>query len=527
MSTAERELCLPSELESLARAGMALSFHARVKPHAIAVFSQRGTRTFAQLNTNANRLVHVLANAGIGHDDGVALLCPNIPEFLEVYCATRRSGLRLTPVNWHLTGPEVAHIVADSRAKVLIAHADFAAAAAQACNERLAVRLAIGGAIPGFDSYEDALHGQPDTDPTNPRLGGIMLYTAGTTGRPKGVYRRNPLHIGPQYAGTLANYDPDTDVNLLCGPAYHGGPLTFDVTYPLVSGVPIVMMEKFDAETMLQLIERHRVTHTHMVATMFQRLLKLPEATRARYDLSSLKVVMHGAAPTPPEVKRAMIEWWGPVFWEYYAATEGNARFRISSQEWLRKPGSVGKLQPECGAQVLDEDGKPTTPGVVGEIYFRNNPQSPFEYFNAPEHERGRWRGEHFSVGDLGYVDEDGYLFLVGRTADRIIVGGVNIHPQEIDEVLLKHPAVSESCTVGVPNDEWGEEVRGVVVLNEGYSPSPELAAELIAFVRSNIASYKAPRRIDFVAELPRSETGKLQRRVVRQRYWASRTREI
>jgi long-chain acyl-CoA synthetase len=264
-----------------------------------------------------------------------------------------------------------------------------------------------------------------------------------------------------------------------------------------------------------------------MVATMFQRLLRLPEAVRARHDTSSLKVVMHGAAPTPPAVKRAMVDWWGPVFWEYYAATEGNARFRISSHEWLRKPGSVGKLLPECGARVLNEAGEPTAPGVVGEIYFRNNPAAPFEYFNAPEGERGRVRGEHFSVGDLGYVDEDGYLFLVGRTAERIISGGVNIYPQEIDDVLIQHPAVRETCTVGAPNEEWGEEVRGVVVLNEGYRASPELAQELIAFVRTQLAGYKAPRRIDFVATLPRSETGKLLRRAVRQGYWAQRSRQI
>ncbi|WP_257816864.1 AMP-binding protein [Phenylobacterium sp. J367] len=300
-----------------------------------------------------------------------------------------------------------------------------------------------------------------------------MLYTSGTTGRPKGVYKRSPEPVLPQGPGTYAAYDPGVDVALCCGPAYHAAPLLMDVRWPLASGVPIVMMEKFDPEEALRLIERHRVTHTHMVPTMFQRLLQLPADIRDRYDVSSLKMVIHGAAPCPVATKRAMIAWLGPVLTEYYAATEGGGGFVITSQEWLNKPGSVGRLDPNQGARVLNEDGHPCPPGQVGKVYLRADPGSRFSYYKDAAKTDALFEGDHFTLGDMGYLDGDGYLFLTGRTAELIISGGVNIYPQEIDNVVSLHPAVADVCTIGAPNEEWGEEVRSVVELRAGYSPSP------------------------------------------------------
>jgi long-chain acyl-CoA synthetase len=286
-------------------------------------------------------------------------------------------------------------------------------------------------------------------------------------------------------------------------------------------------MDKWDPEETLRLIQQHRVTHTHMVATMFHRLLHLPEATRARYDLSSLRFVIHGAAPTPVHEKQAMIDWLGPIVYEYYAATEGGGNYFVTPQEWLRKPGTVGRSITPEGTKILDDDGNPVGADQTGTIYFRAPEVGRFEYFKAPEKTAQSYRGDWFTLGDMGYLDADGYLFLNGRSAETIISGGVNIYPQEIDEQLLDHPAVLDVCTVGVPNEEWGEEVKSVVQLEADQVASPELAAELIAFARSRLPTFKAPRSIDFVTELPRLSSGKIQRRLVRTPYWAGRQRQI
>jgi long-chain acyl-CoA synthetase len=287
-------------------------------------------------------------------------------------------------------------------------------------------------------------------------------------------------------------------------------------------------MEKFDAEQALALIEKHRVTRTHMVSTMFHRLLVLPETVKRKYDVSSLKQVWHGAAPTSPEVKRAMMEWFGPILWEYFSATEGHGNFIIGPEEWLSKPGSVGKYDPAFGARILNDEGRECGPGEVGTIFFWNNPDNRFEYFRDVEKTRSAHRaGEHFTVGDMGYVDVDGYLFLTGRSSECIIAGGVNIYPQEIDNVLMRHPAVRDICTIGAPNLEWGEEVRAVVALRSGYAASPDLAQEIIVFGRDSLAAYKCPHAVDFVDDIPRSDAGKVQRKTVRDRYWAGRARSI
>jgi long-chain acyl-CoA synthetase len=521
----------PRLVADLAEKGMLTSLYAGLKPDKIAVRSPRGQRTYAELHANANRLAAALARAGLVPGDHIALLCPNVVEFVEVLCAVWRSGLRLTPINWHLSPPEAAYIVGDCTAKAFIAHADFAQAALASVNDKLVIKLAIGGEIEGFQSYAKALTAESDADPENPTHGGTMMYTSGTTGRPKGVFRARVMSIPPAWGeASMKGYRLNEDVELCCGPGYHAAPLAFDIAQPVNAGVSLVFMERFDPEDFLRTVETYKITHVHMVATMFQRMLALPQDVKDKYDVSSLRHVMHGAAPTPPQIKHAMIEWWGPIFLEYYAASEGGGNFMIDSHEWLTKPGSVGRWAPGSGALLLDDAGKPVeTPGVVGQIYFPHNPIARFEYFNDKAKTRAAEldAGTHFTVGDMGYIDEDGYLFLTGRTAECIISGGVNIYPQEVDNELVRHPAVRETCTVGVPNDEWGEEVRAVIALYPDYEPSDVLAKEILDFIRPSLAGFKMPRKVDFVDDIPRSEAGKVQRRQVRAPYWAGRDKQI
>ncbi|MGA0599265.1 AMP-binding protein [Caulobacter sp. KR2-114] len=509
--------------------GMIPALHARLRPDTPAVITPAGRLTFAELNARANRLASALRDRGVGPGDHLAVLLPNVAAYAEAYLAAMRSGLRLIPVNSRLSPEEVAYIVRDCDAKALIAHACYAPAARLALESpRLEAPLAVGGEIEGFDPYEAALGAGRPEDPSDPVHGLTMFYTSGTTGRPKGVYRAVAEPRAPQWGEGTRKAFREGDVCLLLGPAYHAAPLGHSLADALWAGATLVMTEKFDAEATLALIEQHRVTHAHMVSTMFQRILALPEAVRGRYDLSSLHCVVHGAAPTPLDVKRAMIDWWGPVLQEYYGASEGSGGFYIVSDEWLRKPGSVGRRLPDWGSRVVSDDGRDCEPGEVGRIFFRMHPRAPFEYYKDPEKTQAvLLDGTYFTVGDMGYLDEDDYLFLTGRTAECIISGGVNIYPQEIDDELLKHPAVLEACTVGAPNDEWGEEVKAVVVLQPGASADERLETELIAFIRGRLAPFKAPRSVDFVASIPRSEAGKVLRGQVRAPFWAGRDKQI
>lgn len=514
-------------LEQALVRGMAVAYHAARRPDAPALVTRYGERSFSELNARANRLARLFARHGIGEGDAVAVVTKNRPEFVETYLAALRSGIRFTPANWHLTGEETGYIIDNCEAKAVIYDASLGTAEAAAAHaENCRLRLAAGGAIAGFDDFEAAIAGEDPADLEHPVRGSQMLYTSGTTGRPKGVYRRQPP-TQRSMAQALAAGDPERDRCLCTGPAYHAAPLAFNVTAPLNAGVGVVMMDQWDAEETLRLIERYRITHTHMVATMFHRLLQLPEAVRARYDVSSLKLVMHGAAPCPVHVKRAIIDWFGPIVYEYYAATEGGNNFGIDSEAWLRKPGSVGTTPTPENTRILDEAGDDVPQGTVGTIYFRAPEEGRFEYFKAPEKTRESYRGEWFTLGDMGYLDEDGYLFLTGRSAETIISGGVNIYPQEIDSVLLAHPAVLDLCTVGVPNEEWGEEVKAVVQLKPGVTPSPALAEEILGFARARLPGFKCPRSVEFVEELPRLPSGKIQRRLVRDRYWQGRARQI
>jgi long-chain acyl-CoA synthetase len=514
-------------LEDALGVGMALAHFALRRPQATAIASRFGDRTFAELNANANRLARLFRAAGLRAGDAVAVAARNRPAFVETYFAALRSGIRFTPVNFHLTAEESGYVIDNCEARVVVYDAGLPSApAAMQHAPHCRVRLAVGGTIPGFEDYEAALVAHAGDDLEDPVRGSQMLYTSGTTGRPKGVYRRQQPVVRSA-SQSAAAWNPATDVCLCTGPAYHAAPLAFNITTPLNAGVGVVLMDKWDAEETLRLVEAHGVTHTHMVATMFHRLLALPEAVRTDFDLSSLRYVLHGAAPTPMHVKQAMIEWLGPIVYEYYAATEGGGNFFITPQEWLAKPGSVGRSPTPENTRILDDDGQEVPRGGTGTIYFKAPEVGRFEYFKAEEKTAQTYRGDWFTLGDMGYFDEDGYLFLSGRNAETIISGGVNIYPQEIDAELLKHPAVADVCSVGVPNEEWGEEVKSVVLLAPGHERSTALAEELIAFARSRLPAFKTPRSIDFVTDLPRLPSGKIQRRLVRAPYWEGRARQI
>jgi long-chain acyl-CoA synthetase len=477
-----------AELRQRASQGLQSAVFARECPDGLALVSRHGARSFSQLHANANRLARHLA----------------------------RIGLRLTPISTQLTRDEADYIVRDCQARVFFVEAGLGGEALGSVP-----RIVIGAA-----SYAAALESGTPTDPLDPQAGKLMLYTSGTTGRPKGVFRATPEVIEPQFEGSFADYRPG-DVQLCAGPAYHAAPLLFDLRWPLASGVPVVLIEKWDTHEVLDAITRHRVTHAHLVPTMMQRLLALPEVERARYDLSSLRFVVHGAAPCPVPVKRALIEWLGPVLTEYYAATEGGDNVHVNSADWLLRPGTVGRLNAEAGHRILDDQGHDAPQGTVGRIFFRAPAEGRFEYFNDPEKTAAAYRDDRFTLGDLGYVDADGWLFLTGRGAETIISGGVNIYPREIDDVIATHPAVADVCSVGAPDPEWGERVVSVVVLAPGQVPGPALAVALMAHVAERLAAFKRPREIVFETELPHSATGKLLRAQVRQRFWAGHDKAI
>ena len=507
-----------------AHSGMQPAIWAELTPDRVAIHDYTGqNRTFGELNANANRVARLLRAAGLKAGDAVALACSNRAEFCDVLFGALRVGMRLTPVNWHLTGDEIGYVVQDCEAKAFFADVRIAKAAetAAAPSPNLMLKVAIGGPIAGFRDYDAAIAPLDAADIDDPERGYTMLYTSGTTGRPKGVYKP-----GTVYGAFQAEADRERDVYLCTGPAYHAAPLAGNVRAPLLNGLPIVFLDKWDSEEVLRLIETHRITHSHLVPIMFQRLLALPPEVRSRYDLSSIKRINHGAAPCPPEVKRAMIEWLGPVLSEYYAGSEGGAGFRVSSEEWLTKPGTVGKLPHEGAAMIVNDAGEECPTGVAGTIYMKV-PAAGFQYYKDQKKTDASRMGDYFTLGDIGYFDEDGYLFLTGRSAETIIAGGVNIYPQEIDNELIKHAAVEDSCTIGVPHDEYGEEVRAVIQLKAGHAPSDALREEILAFAMANLAKFKVPRGLDFVDELPRSAAGKVLRNRVREPYWAGRARQI
>jgi long-chain acyl-CoA synthetase len=507
--------------EAAARVGMGLAWWAREAPDRLAIIAPTGNRSYGELDSRANQLVRLFRAAGMRAGDGVALLCSNRAEFADVWAACQRGGFRLTTVNWHLTGDEAAYIVTDCEAKAFVAEAAMAdvarAAVSEAAGTRPDVLLSVGGAIEGFTPLDDAVAGLDDAAIDGPSLGTAMLYTSGTTGRPKGVDR--PADPDALVIGLLPyGYDGARHAHLCTGPLYHAAPFAISLTLPLTAGVPLVLMERWDAEECLRLIDTHRVSHTHVVPTMFHRMLALPDDVRARYDLTSLLAVVHGAAPCPVPVKRAMIDWIGPIIFEYYAATEG-AGTLVDSHTWLQKPGTVGKPAPASQIRVGDDEATPLPANEVGLVWLKSSARSPFTYYNDAEKTSGAHRGDYYTLGDMGYLDDDGFLFLTDRTANVIITGGVNVYPAEVDAVLLEHPAVADAATIGIPDDEWGESVLAVVELKPEYAASAALSQELLEFCRDRLAHFKCPRAVDFTATLPRQDNGKIYKRRLRDDY--------
>ena len=504
-----------------AATGMYLGYWAAQIASAPALRGEQGQLTFAELNARSNRFARLLRERGMKAGDTLALLSHNCFEFVETLMATRRIGVRLTPINFHLGADEVGYILRDCDARVFVAaarFADVAVRASQAAPE-IHTRIAVTGDIPGFENYRALAESYSEADVADPVLGVNMLYTSGSTGKPKGVARPS----APPFATTTSlafrgDYQPGADLHLCTGPLYHAAPLAYSLVLPLLAGSGVVLMDGWDPERWLNLVQDHGITHTHMVPTMFHRLLALPEERRRAFKLSSLRYLLHGAAPCPIDVKRAMIEWQGPVVVEYYGATEGVGTF-VDSQTWLRKPGTVGQPEPRDQIKILDDNGAELPPDAVGTVYLKAPLATRFAYHKDAAKTSGAFRGDYFSVGDVGYMDADGYLFLTDRSANLIISGGVNIYPAECDAVLMTHAAVHDVAVIGVPNREWGEEVKAVVELKPGREPSPELARELIEHCRANLAHYKCPRSVDFVDQLPRYDSGKLSKHALREHY--------
>jgi len=484
------------------------------------------TVSYAELDDRSRRLAKALRARGVRAGDHIAILMENDRAYLEVAWAAQRSGLWYTAINSHLRTGEVQYVLDDCGAVALVASEAMADVVAGLDLSRLTVRISGHGRLAGFDDLDAVIAGEAPGPLADEREGREMLYSSGTTGRPKGVRKElqgtpfgdpsaTPVLLAQAVARQGSGVRPGS-VYLCPAPLYHSAPLVYSMSMQRL-GATVVVMERFDPRLCLELIERHRVTHAQFVPTMFVRMLRLPAEERGRYDLSSLEHVVHAAAPCPIAVKRQMLDWWGPIIHEYYAGTEDIGAAFISPEEWLAHPGSVGRPMDEC--HIVGPDGEELPPGEEGVVYFAGG--RPFEYHNDPDktasvtNDRG-WR----TLGDIGRLDDDGYLYLTDRQAHMIISGGVNIYPQEAENVLAGHPAVVDVAVIGVPDAEMGEAVKAVVQPLDPGAAGPELEAELLAHCRSQLATYKCPRDVDFVAELPRDPNGKLYKRLLRERYW-------
>ena len=484
--------------------------------------------SYAEFESRSNRLAHLLREEGLGHQDHYSIMMENNDRYLESCAAGERSGLYYTCINSFLTADELAYILTNSESQVLITSAaklEVATAAAAQC-PRITKVLVVDaqGPMSGlFEDYASACARFPDTPLTDELLGTSMLYSSGTTGRPKGIIRplpeQSPEEALPmyQFLSQLWQYRQDM-IYLSPAPLYHSAPQAA-VNLTIRQGGTVVIMERFDPVEYLALVERYQVTHSQLVPTMFSRMLKLSESERSASDLSSLEIAIHAAAPCPVIVKQQMIEWWGPIIHEYYGATEGLGFAACNTEEWLAHPGTVGKIV--LGElSVLDDDMQPLPQGQPGTLWFTS--ANEFEYHNDPEKtaESTSSDGAMTTVGDVGYVDEDGFLFLTDRKTFMIISGGVNIYPQECEDLLIAHPKVEDAAVFGVPNVDLGEEVKAVIQTRPGVDEDETLSQELLAYLGEHLSRQKIPRSIDYIDEMPRLPTGKLYKRLLRDKYW-------
>jgi long-chain acyl-CoA synthetase len=508
------------------------SIHSRSQPDKPAcIFPASGAVvTYAQLEERSNRAAHVLRTEGLRRGDVFAVCMENHPRFLELAWAYQRSGLYMVCISTKLTAHEVEYIVKDCGAKLFVTSHAMRELAEQLAPLLPRIALYMAGPVSaGYRSWDDACAAQPSTPIEDQSTGADMLYSSGTTGRPKGV--KFPLSTEAidapttlvQLAAKLYGVSADT-VYLSPAPLYHAAPLRWCMAVQHLGGT-VVLMDRFEPEQALQFIERYRVTHAQWVPTHFVRFLRLPPAVRARYSVSSLRYAIHAAAPCPAPVKAQMLEWWGPVIYEYYAGTEGNGMTAITPQEWLKRQGSVGRAV-FGQIRICNDAGELVGPMTEGVVYFAGGKE--FAYHNAPE-KTAESRNAHgwSTLGDVGYVDADGYLYLTDRKAFMIISGGVNIYPQEIENLLITHPAVMDVAVVGAPDEEMGEKVVAVVQPVDASLAGPALAQELIQFARSRLSHVKVPRQIDFTQELPRHPNGKLYKRLLRDAYWGKSSRIV
>jgi long-chain acyl-CoA synthetase len=511
---------------------MQIREHLGANKPAIILYPAGTVVTFDELEARANRLAHYFRKAGLVEGDAVAILMENNEHIHAIMWAARRSGLYYVPINTHLTAAEAAYIIDNSAAKAIVG----SAALRKTCENVAEHSPASGrgpqpGGLPGllmiadddldgWHRYPECVAGQPDTPIDDEREGDLLQYSSGTTGRPKGIKRELP-HVSPAEAPGMMSalvgfwMHPEA-VYLSPAPLYHTAPSVWSMSVQ-AGGITTVVLEKFEPEGCLDAVQRHRVTHGQFVPAMFTRMLKLPEAKRNSYDVSSLQRVMHAAAPCPVEIKKQMIDWWGPIVDEYYASSEAIGSTLISADEWLAHPGSVGKSMM-CQIHILDEDGNELPPGQPGEIYFEGG--FSFEYLNDAE-KTAAARDSHgwTTVGDVGYVDDDGYLYLTDRRHHMIISGGVNIYPQEAENLLVTHPKVLDAAVFGIPDDEMGQSVKAAVQTVDPADATSEFGDELLTWLRDRLAHYKCPRSVSFEAQLPRTDTGKLYKNELVEKY--------